>query len=39
MEIFRHVKIDESFRVPKYQQIVNCVIDNILLGNLKDSLY
>ncbi|WP_198513498.1 GntR family transcriptional regulator [Confluentibacter lentus] len=35
MEIFKHVNIDENSRVPKYQQIVDSVIDNIAKGNFK----
>ncbi len=35
MELFKHVKIDENSRVPKYQQIVDSIIEGISHGNLK----
>lgn len=33
MEIFKHIHIDENSRVPKYQQIVDSIIENISTGN------
>lgn len=33
MELYKYIQIDESSRVPKYQQIVNSVIENISKGN------
>lgn len=35
MDIFKHIKINEDSRVPKYKQIVDSVIYNISTGNLK----
>ncbi|SHJ22984.1 GntR family transcriptional regulator [Pseudozobellia thermophila] len=35
MEIFDYIKIDENSRIPKYQQIVDSIIHNISVGNLK----
>ncbi|MGB5419837.1 GntR family transcriptional regulator [Algibacter sp.] len=35
MELHKYVKIDENSRVPKYQQIVDSIIENISEGNLK----
>lgn len=35
MELFNYVEIDENSRVPKYQQIVDSIIENISQGNLK----
>lgn len=35
MEIFKYINIDENSRIPKYQQIVGSVIDNISKGNFK----
>ncbi|GAA4957767.1 GntR family transcriptional regulator [Algibacter aquimarinus] len=35
MEIHKFLKIDEDSRIPKYQQIVNSIIDNISIGNFK----
>ena len=35
MERFKYLKIDENSRIPKYQQIVDSVINNISQGNLK----
>ncbi|WP_298495799.1 GntR family transcriptional regulator [uncultured Algibacter sp.] len=34
MDLIKYIKIDENSRVPKYQQIIDCIIDNISLGNL-----
>jgi len=33
MELYKYIQIDENSRVPKYQQIVNSVIENISNGN------
>jgi DNA-binding transcriptional regulator YhcF (GntR family) len=33
MELYKYIHIDENSRVPKYQQIVNSVIENISKGN------
>ena len=33
MDMIKHIKIDENSRVPKYQQIIDSIIDNISLGN------
>ncbi len=33
MDIYKFINIDENSRVPKYQQIVDSVIDNISKGN------
>ena len=35
MDIFNFIKIDEDSRIPKYQQIVDEIIHNISIGNLK----
>lgn len=35
MEMFKFIDIDENSRIPKYQQIVDSVIQNISYGNLK----
>ncbi len=35
MKILQQLKIDEDSRIPKYQQIVNTIIENIASGNLK----
>ena len=35
MERFKHLNFDENSRIPKYQQIVDSVRNNISLGNLK----
>lgn len=35
MNMLRFIKIDELSRIPKYKQIVNSVIHNISIGNLK----
>ncbi len=35
MDIFKFIKIDEDSRIPKYQQIVDQIIYNISIGNLK----
>lgn len=35
MDIFKFIKIDEDSRIPKYQQIVDQIIYNISVGNLK----
>lgn len=35
MEIFNFIKIDENSRIPKYQQIVDSIIHNISVENLK----
>ncbi|MGB0367023.1 GntR family transcriptional regulator [Winogradskyella sp.] len=35
MDIYKFINIDENSRVPKYQQIVDYVIDNISKGNFK----
>jgi DNA-binding transcriptional regulator YhcF (GntR family) len=34
MEMFKHIKIDENSRIPKYRQIVDAIIHNISIGNL-----
>ncbi|MEP3836723.1 MAG: GntR family transcriptional regulator [Algibacter sp.] len=34
MNLIKFIKIDENSRVPKYQQIIDSIIDNIALGNL-----
>lgn len=34
MNLIKFIKIDENSRVPKYQQIIDSIIDNISLGNL-----
>ena len=33
--MFKYLKIDENSRIPKYRQIVDSVINNISIGNLK----
>ena len=33
MEGIDYLYVDENSRVPKYQQLVNCVVHNISLGN------
>ncbi len=35
MEMFKHIKIDENSRIPKYRQIVDAIIHNISIGNLE----
>jgi DNA-binding transcriptional regulator YhcF (GntR family) len=35
MKLMKFIKIDEDSRVPKYQQIIDSVIENISLGNFK----
>ncbi len=35
MEMFKYFKIDENSRIPKYQQIVNAIIEHISNGNIK----
>lgn len=35
MDIFKHITITEDSRIPKYKQIVDAIIDNISIGNLK----
>ncbi|WP_158837376.1 GntR family transcriptional regulator [Polaribacter sp. L3A8] len=35
MEKYKYIKIDENSRIPKYQQIVDQIIENISKGNLK----
>ncbi|WP_397445676.1 GntR family transcriptional regulator [Polaribacter sp. R77954] len=35
MELLKFLNIDENSRVPKYQQIIDSIIHNILQGNLK----
>lgn len=35
MEMMKFIKIDENSRVPKYQQIIDSIIHNISIGNLK----
>lgn len=35
MDIYKFINIDENSRVPKYQQIVDSVIDNISKGNFQ----
>ncbi len=35
MEMFKHIKIDENSRIPKYRQIVDAIIHNISVGNLE----
>lgn len=35
MEMFKHVKIDENSRIPKYKQIVDAIIQNISTGKLE----
>ncbi|WP_282122079.1 GntR family transcriptional regulator [Algibacter mikhailovii] len=34
MDIHKLIKIDENSRIPKYQQIINSIINNISLGSL-----
>ena len=34
MDLIKYIKIDENSRVPKYQQIIDSIIDNISVGNL-----
>jgi DNA-binding transcriptional regulator YhcF (GntR family) len=34
MELIKYIKINENSRVPKYQQIIDSIIDNISKGNL-----
>ena len=34
MEMMKFIRIDENSRIPKYQQIVNSIINNISIGNL-----
>ncbi|MFH4966995.1 GntR family transcriptional regulator [Gaetbulibacter sp. M240] len=34
MSLMKFINIDENSRVPKYQQIIDSIIDNIALGNL-----
>ncbi|MCF7561517.1 GntR family transcriptional regulator [Sabulilitoribacter multivorans] len=34
MNLIKFIKIDENSRVPKYQQIIDSIINNISLGNL-----
>ncbi|MCP4977431.1 MAG: GntR family transcriptional regulator [Maribacter sp.] len=33
--MFKYIKIDEGSRIPKYKQIVDAIIHNISMGNLK----
>lgn len=35
MDIKKYITVSESSRIPKYQQIVDSIIDNIAKGNLK----
>lgn len=35
MDMIKYIKIDENSRVPKYKQIVDSIIHNISIGNLK----
>ncbi|NCT09042.1 MAG: GntR family transcriptional regulator [Flavobacteriia bacterium] len=35
MKLMKLIKIDEDSRVPKYQQIIDSIIENISAGNLK----
>ncbi|WP_298551266.1 GntR family transcriptional regulator [uncultured Algibacter sp.] len=35
MEIHKFIEIDEDSRIPKYQQVVDSIIDNISSGNFK----
>jgi len=35
MDIFEYIKIDGNLRIPKYRQIVDSIIHNISIGNLK----
>lgn len=35
MKMFKYVQIDEKSRIPKYRQIVDAIIHNIAVGNLK----
>lgn len=35
MKILKHIKINDSSRIPKYRQIVDSIIQNISDGNLK----
>jgi DNA-binding transcriptional regulator YhcF (GntR family) len=35
VDIIKFIEIDENSRVPKYQQIVDAIINNISLGNFK----
>ncbi len=35
MDLFKFIKIDEDSRIPKYRQIVDSMIHNVSVGNLK----
>lgn len=35
MSVFKYIQIDENSRIPKYKQIVDSIIHNISVGNLK----
>ncbi|MEP5428063.1 MAG: winged helix-turn-helix domain-containing protein, partial [Flavobacteriaceae bacterium] len=35
MNVFKYIQIDENSRIPKYKQIVDSIIHNISIGNLK----
>lgn len=35
MDMFKYIRIDENSRIPKYRQIVDSIIHNISIGNLK----
>ncbi|WP_299430235.1 GntR family transcriptional regulator [uncultured Maribacter sp.] len=35
MKVIDYLSIDENSRVPKYQQVVDCIINNIANGNIK----
>ena len=35
MEMLKDIKIDENSRIPKYRQIVDAIIHNISMGNLR----
>ncbi len=34
MDLIKHIRIDKDSRVPKYQQIIDSIIQNISVGNL-----
>lgn len=34
MDLIKYIKINENSRIPKYQQIIDSIIENISLGNL-----
>jgi len=35
MKVFNYIKINQDSRIPKYRQIVDSIINNISIGNLK----